>query len=63
MTLQQIESVYRANLGLGHQAALSAVFAQGYCLGAGTPNTAIDISFTVAAPATTVKLKDPLTGK
>ena len=58
MTSQQIEAIYRENLGLGHVSALRAVFTQGYCLGAAIANSRDDLTPIPAEPSPTVKFRD-----
>lgn len=60
MTSTDIEAVYKANLVLGHQAALRAVFNSGYCAHAGTTfgATTADQSFAAAAPAAVLQLNN-----
>lgn len=61
MTLAQLESVYKANVGVGHLEALEAVYTQGYCAGKGTTVSASTPSQvpTQSAPTTIVKLAKP----
>lgn len=63
MTLAQLESIYKANIGIGHLEALEAVYAQGYCAGAGTTVTSDTAKASIVskqvAPTTVVTLTKP----
>lgn len=61
MTLQQLEAIYKANIGVGELEALEAVYTQGYLDGAGGTVTASTTSVVGSrpAPTTTVKLTKP----
>lgn len=61
MTNVQLEAIYKANIDLGHIAALKAVYNHGYYDGAGITVTSqtVDIVPTRTAPTTIIKLKRP----
>ncbi len=61
MTLTELETIYKANMDVGHMAALEAVYSQGYYDGAGITVSAStpEISRSRPKPATIVKVKKP----
>jgi hypothetical protein len=61
MTLQQLEAIYKANLGVGELEALEAIYTQGYYDALGivvTPRT-ISVVGSRPAPVAIVTLKRP----
>lgn len=65
MTLDQLQAIYQASLGVGHLEALEAVYVQGYYAGADTSvSSTVQIAGLVKAqtapsPTTLVKLTKP----
>jgi len=55
MTNDQIEEIYKANVGIGHLTALRAVYNHGWYEGAGQTPTTADKSINVAKPTTIIR--------